>query len=129
MPPSVKLTPIQCEKLYAKAHAAGIAAVEATRPVPMVVQQVGAGGEVLKTYDPIADGVCGFAWVNVRPGNSSFARWLVANTHAHKAYEGGIDLWIREFNQSYTYKLAYAQAFASALRESDVVAYGRGRLD
>jgi hypothetical protein len=108
-------------ELFAKADAAGRLAADACVPVPMVVS----GYE----DQPIMDGVCGFAWVTVRPGNSSFAKWLKANKGGRIAYQGGMQIWISDYNQSMQRKSAYADAFAAVLRSNDVKAYGGSRMD
>ena len=46
------------------------------------------------------EGVCGFAWVKVSPGNSSFAKWLVKNKMARKGYYGGVEINISDFRRS-----------------------------
>lgn len=118
---SPTLTDHEARALFTKAHAAGMKAGEDANPTPMVIR----GYE----HEPVMDGVCGFAWVKVMPGNGSFARWLKKNTHAHPGYSGGTDLWVREFNQSLTRKEAYARAFAGVLKEAGVEAYGQSRID
>ena len=120
--------------VYAKAQAAGMAAGQGARPTPMVVGSPSTpfGNDVdpkQPTYY-VSEGVCGFAWVNVRPGNSSFAKWLVANKVARKAYEGGVQIWVSEFNQSMARKEAYAEAMAAVFRnELGVKAYAGSRMD
>jgi hypothetical protein len=136
-----RFTKTEARKLYKRADAAGKAAADAARPTPMIVYEPGDpvksllgqddGGlaEARKVYEPVMDGVCGFAWVTVRPGNSSFARWLKANADARPAYRGGMELWVHDYNQSMTRKEAYAQAFADVLREAGVTAYAGSRMD
>lgn len=124
--------------LFAKAWAAGVAAVEGCVPTPMTVVEHanpvagllgGDPGPIVKEYEPVADGVCGFAWVTIMPGNSSFARWLVKEGKARPHYRGGIQVWISGYRQSYERKSAHAQAMAEALREAGIKAYSGGRLD
>jgi hypothetical protein len=106
--------------LFNKADEAGKIAAESIRPVPMVIK----GYE----YEPVMDGVCGFAWVNV-PGNVPFGRYL-KERGARKGYPKGINLWISAYGQSYERKMAYARAFAAVLQENGVPqAYASGRLD
>jgi hypothetical protein len=124
-----KMTLLDHEQLFAKARAAGMAAGEGARPTPMHVVQRGEGGEIIKRYAPVMDGVCGFAWINVRPGNSPFANWLKKNTHASPAYQGGVDYWVREFSQSMERKEAFARAFAAVLQEAGITAYAGSRMD
>lgn len=120
---------------YRAAARAGTVAAGKCVPTPMVVvehaNQLDDSSPIVKQYEPIMDGVCGFAWINVSPGNSSFARWLTSNDLASKAYRGGVDIWVSEFGQSYELKMAYARAFAESLGRSDVGAkvYAGGRLD
>jgi len=106
-------------RLTNEADKAGIKAGQDVVPTPMLI----------KGYEPIADGVCGFAWVTVRPGNCSYAIWAKKNCGFRKAYNGGVQLWISDFNQSMTRKEAYAQAFAKTLRAEGIEAYAGSRMD
>lgn len=112
------------QELYQEADEAGMAAATDCNPEPMVVL----GGSKRYVVD---DGPCGFAWINIRPGTSSFAKWLVSNDIARKRPRGGgVDIWVSEFNQSVTYKETYAQAFAKSLRANGFErAYADSRLD
>lgn len=111
------------ETLYDKAHNAGMTAGESVTPNAMVVTN-----GVQNYY--VSEGLCGFAWVVVTPGNSSFAIWAKKNRGARKEYSGGVCAkWVSEFNQSYERKVAYAQAFAAVLREAGIKAYAADRLD
>lgn len=108
-------------ELFAKADAAGKLAADSIIPVPMVVS----GYE----STPIEGGVCGFAWVTVRPGGSSFAKWLKANKGGRIAYQGGMQIWISDYGQSMARKDAYAGAFAAVLRSKDIKGYAGSRMD
>ena len=74
--------------LFATAVCAGGEAGKALQPVPMLVGSAkslfGSEMDHSKPVYYVADGVCGFAWVNVRPGNSAFAKWLVKNDSGRK---------------------------------------------
>jgi hypothetical protein len=106
---------------------------EKARPRPMhVVQRENPfddNSPVIKQYAPVMDGVCGFAWINIRPGNGSFASWMRRRGMGHKSYHGGWDYWVSEFNQSLERKSAYAQAFAEILREAGIKAHAMSRID
>ena len=119
--------------LYAKAVCVGGEAGMALQPVPMIVGEAKSpfGSEIdhSKPVHYVADGVCGFAWVNVRPGNSAFAKWLVKNGCARKAYEGGVQIWIGEFNQSLAKKEACAYAMAKVFQDAGIKAYAGSRMD
>lgn len=108
--------------LFAAADAAGSAAVEDIKIDPMVV--IGDGVRYV-----VADGPCGFAWVTVRPGNCKFARWLVRNGLARKAYGGGVSIWIHQYNQSMGKKEAYAHAFAKVIAAEGIECYAGSRMD
>lgn len=121
------------EALWKSALFAGAQAGAAVIPQPMVVQE---RAHVLDDNSPVVeewvinDGVCGFAWVSVRPGNSSFARWLVKNGHGSSdSYAGGITIWISAYGQSMTRKSAHAAAMARVLREAGIKAYSQDRID
>lgn len=110
------------QKLYNDADAAGRAAVEKLEVQPMIVTD----GQ--KQYY-VPDGVCGFAWINIRPGNSKFANFLKKQGLARSSYYGGVDVWVSQYNQSMRKKEAYAAAFASVLCENGINAYSSSRMD
>jgi hypothetical protein len=102
------------------AHEAGHKAAMAAIPVPMVING----------YAPIDDGVCGFAWVTIRPATSRFAKWAGKTLGASKAYGGGLMIWISDYHQSMTRKEAYACAYARTLGEQGIPGIGWGsRID
>jgi hypothetical protein len=83
-----------------------------------------------RIVEEVTEGVCGFAWVNVKPGNSAFARYLKETNVARKdSYYGGVTVWVSHFNQSYERKMAYARAFAGVLQQHGINAHAMGRLD
>ena len=113
------------EEIYNKAHAAGMAALGVTQPAMMTVVD-NRTGQVWHE----SEGMCGFAWVNVKPGTCAFAKWLKAEKSGYKDYAGGISIWVKEGGQSIERKTAYAEAFAMVLRAFGVTrAYANSRLD
>lgn len=124
-------TKVDFAALRERAHEAGLAAGLALRPVPMVVVQrenpFDDASAIVKEYAPIMDGVCGFAWVNVK-GNTAFGRYLRKLGYT-TAYGGGYNIRCHEFGQSYERKYAYAAAYAGVLKEAGIAAYPEGRLD
>ena len=111
------------------AHDAGHQAATTIIPTPMVV--VGRDPETGRTYEyePIADGVCGFAWIWFK-SNTSWARWAKKNLRVGKGYPNGLRIWVNDYRQSLTRKEAYAEAYAKVLREElGIEAYGMGRMD
>lgn len=121
------------EALWRRALAAGEAAAEAARPTPMYVVQranpLDDTSPIVKAYPPVMDGVCGFAWVVVRPGNSAFARWMRRTKGTRKSYYGGEEFWVAEYGQSLERKAAFAYAFADVLTQAGIKAYGNSRMD
>lgn len=118
------------EILWSAANAAGTQAATACTPRPMVVQQVNPiSGEVIKTYEPIADGVCGFAYIEIRPANCALARYLKSRNVGYKAYTGGWEVSIHDYGQSWERKRAHAQAAAQVLRDAGINATAYDRLD
>jgi hypothetical protein len=122
------------QDLWEAAEAKGFAAGDAAVPAPMIV-----GDSVSLFSDEIdytkktffvSEGVCGFAWIKVTPGTSSFARWLVKTGKSRgKAYGGGVDIWVSHYGQSMTRKEAFARAVTSVLREAGINAYAQSRMD
>jgi hypothetical protein len=121
------------EKIYKLAHLAGVEAAAASVPVPMHVVQcanpLDDSSPIVKRYEPVMDGVCGFAWVTVRPANCSFAIWAAKNKGWRKGYPSGMQLWVSEYGQSMERKEAYARAFAQMLRDNNIPANSGSRMD
>lgn len=120
------------ELIYAEAHKSGQLAVEKITVAPMIVQQhanpLDDNSDVIKQYY-VADGVCGFASINVKPANSKFAKFIVQNNLGHKSIYGGVFMSIRDYNQSLQKKEAYAYAFADVLNKHGIKAYAESRMD
>lgn len=81
----------------------------------------------------VMDGLCGFAWVNVGDGRSSFARWLKENNYANKDYYGGYQIWSSRFgsdsSQSVERKEAGCRAAAQVFQAYGLKASVQSRLD
>ena len=109
------------ERVSQLAHEKGHEAATAVTPTPMVVQ----GYE----DTPVMDGICGFGWIWFK-GNTRWGRWAKKNLGAGKSYPGGLQIWVGDYNQSYTRKAEYARAYAQVLREElGIDAYGQSRVD
>jgi hypothetical protein len=107
--------------LFEEAQAVGAAAAKACEVRAMVVS-----GGSQSWY--VADGVCGFAWVNF-PGNSAFGRWLKKSGKARNDYPKGVCVWISAYNQSMQRKEAHAQAMAKYLKDHGIECSARSRMD
>ena len=126
------MTNAQFKALYERAVEAGQKAGIAASPVPMVVGSpttpLGNDLDPNKQQYFVADGVCGFAWVQIK-GNTAFARWAKKNTKFDKGYPSGLSYWVSEFNQSMQRKEAFARAMSRVLKEGGVEAYPMSRMD
>lgn len=121
------------DALYAKAHAAGMAAGNACVPVPMQVVQranpLDDSSPVVKAYEPVMDGVCGFSSCVIRPATGGFVKWLKSNGIGYKNYHGGWAVPCHAFNQSLTRKEAYTSAFGKILATYGITSYPDSRID
>lgn len=111
-------------RLWNYAYAAGCDAANSLTIAPMYVRD-GSGN----VYT-VPGGPCGFAWVNVKPGNSAFAKWLVKTGRARKdTYYGGVTIWISEYGQSMEAKYAHAAAMVKELTAEGIRCYAASRMD
>jgi len=123
----------QHRELFDSAWQVGLDAARACTPAPMLVQShenpLDDSSPVDRSYY-VPQGVCGFAWVIVKPGNSSFAQWLKRNELGRRdSYYGGVNIWIGVYGQCYERKVAHASAMAKHLRDNGVRATAMDRLD
>lgn len=123
----------QHQSVYNEAYAAGIQACESMAPTPVVFGHAASiFSDEIDYSKPTyynSEGVCGFAWVVIRPGNSSFARWMVKRGLARKHYYGGVSYNVRVGGQSLERKEAFARAFAASLNNAGIKAHAESRLD
>ncbi len=122
------------QEIYTEAHSAGIAAGNGCNPTPMIVgtptTPLGNDIDYSKDTHYVSDGVCGFAWVNIKPARGKFVKYLKDNNIGRKdSYYGGYTVWVREFGQSLERKSAYARAFAKVLDDNGLRAYPMSRMD
>jgi len=109
------------DEIYTKAYQAGVEAGTNCIPTPMVVgHETSLLSGKLDTSRPVEvvnDGVCGFAWINIKPANSAFANYLRRKGYGRTdSYYGGLSVWVHEFGQSYQRKVKFAGAFAEVIR-------------
>lgn len=118
-----------------KAEEAGRAAAAARVPVPMLVVErenpLDDSSPVKRAYAPVMGGVCGFAWVSMKPANKPFANWLKKQRRVRPAYYGGLELSVSGYGQSMEKKEAYAYAMAESLQKSfpEMSFYANSRMD
>ena len=114
-----------------EAHEAGMAALNAAKPVPMIVGQAKSlfGNEMVPGTEEYVDGgVCGFAWIKFK-GNTAFGRWAKKSGLARDDYPTGLYISAKEGGQSMQRKEAYAAAYAKHLKDHGVDAYMSSRMD
>lgn len=128
------------QELWDRAAEVGRKAFDDATPQPMVVQQHATlfddTSEVVQEWH-VPEGVCGFGWLQVYPGNSSFAHWAKKVLGASKGYPSGlhINLPFGRSSQSLARKEAGAYAMAKVLREGleeldpKTKVYGKSRID
>lgn len=123
------------QAIHNECHEAGMIAGANVKANPIVVGEsttpFGNDIDYTKPTYTIDDGPCGFAWINIYPGNCKLANAYKKLGLARPAYGGGVQVWVHEFNQSHDRKYAYAQAYAIKLRELTGVEriYSNSRLD
>lgn len=123
------------QAIHNECHEAGMIAGANVRINPMLVGEATSifSNEIdySKPTYVVNDGPCGFAYINIYPGNCKLANQYKKLGLARPAYGGGVQIWVHEFGQSVDRKYAYAQAYAAKLRELTGVEriYAGSRLD
>jgi len=102
-------------------QAAQVASANAT-PTPMLVYEADGLSNRPKPDARawhVPDGMCGFAWVNVSPANSRIANRIkeFGTFNTHRAYEGGLNVWMHLGGQSVARKEAAAQAYSQVIAQ------------
>jgi hypothetical protein len=137
---SIKMSKAAMKALLARAGEAGETAFRGAIPTPMIVytpaDMMGSltggddgGADPNEPVYRVNEGVCGTAWVNIKPGGSRFARWLVKEGYGRSdSYRGGITLSLYAVcgdrgSQSLARWEAAAHAVASVLREASITAH------
>jgi hypothetical protein len=143
---SIKLSEAEMKALLARAGDAGEKAFRDARPTPMVVYTprdvMGSlmggddgGADLSQPVEYVGEGICGNAWVNIKPGGSRFARWLIKQGYGRAgAYRGGVTLstWMicgDRGSQSYARWCAAADAIAEVLRDAGITAHAEHWID
>lgn len=74
---------------------------------------------------------CGFAWVEIHPGNCPFANWLKKNNHGRKGYPSGVHIWNPggSYTQSMEIKECGSRAFVDVLFKHGIKARMGSRPD
>lgn len=136
---TITLTKYTAHAVYREACEAAEAAVAACTPRPMIVGSpttpLGNDIDPNKPTYYVADGLCGFAWVVIRPARGPLVAWLKKQLIGRAAYGGGYDVRSWELatstrsSQSYEKGMAAARAAADVFQKYGIDAYANGRLD
>tara|TARA_Y100000310_G_C20561624_1_gene753362 strand:- start:396 stop:1040 length:645 start_codon:yes stop_codon:yes gene_type:complete len=130
---SPTFTKTQARQLFREAQAAGLEAGNNATPTPMIVGTPTT--PFSNDIDPekntyfVADGVCGFARVVIKPGNSSLANHAKRLGIGHSNYYGGVGISIHDHGQSLDRKSRHARAYAKVLQAHGVDAMADSRID
>lgn len=116
---------MNAELIYTEARITALEQVKKHVPDAMNLRDAATGERFV-----VQGGCCGFAWVQIKPANCAFAKFMVEKKYARKwAGETGVCYWIGEFGQSMSTKEIYADAFAQVLRNNGIYAYSASRMD
>lgn len=129
----------ELSRIWKEAWKAGDDAGKGASVTPMVVYEAGLfddkplpGGQSWF----VDDGVCGFAWVDIRPASHAgrsdcdLVKWMRSRDIGHYSeYHKSWQYSINEFNQSMQRKEAAARAIADVLTKYGYRAYDNSRMD
>lgn len=128
-------------KISQEALEAGMAALNAATPTPMVVEQ---HANVMDDNSPVTQqwvvdgGVCGFAWLSFKANTTENRKFLAGLKRAGMVGEGkqwskstnsGFMYWVSQGGQSMTRKEAFARAYANVLNKYGLTVYVQSRMD
>lgn len=128
-----------CLDLYLEACKNAIKAGMENKPTPIAVVSAGLDDKPLADAKPsiIMEGLCGYAWVTIRPARGAFVKFMKSIDKGRNGYYGGYEISTNvieretgvNFGQSYERKMAAAEAFAATLQTWGINAVAEGRLD
>jgi hypothetical protein len=124
------------EKLLNQLAAIADVAYQLAQPTPMAVYETAGLSDAPKPGGRswyVSEGVCGFAWVVIKPATSSFAKYLARNEIGYKAYDGGwvlpMHYFIAGMSQSLERAEQAAYAVAQELRNNNINCFATSRMD
>jgi hypothetical protein len=120
-------------EIYAEAFAAGAEAGAKCIPRPMGVYQSDLAGNRLGPTEVVSEGLCGFAWVRIKPARGPFVKYLKDNNIGHLSLYGGWMISMGDccgMSQSMERKEAAGRAFVEVLKRNGIErAWMESRLD
>ena len=127
---------MNCGAIYLKAYSVGQNAGKESRPTPVVFYEADLLDRPIGKSYYEAEGVCGFAGVEVRPASYAgkkdceFVRYCRSNKIGY--YSDYNKCWYipcHEYGQSMQRKEAFAEAFAQVLKENGIQANATSRME
>lgn len=111
--------------IFSEASTAATAAFHAAKPNPVIFGQAKSlfSNEMVPgTEEYVADGVCGFAWVRIKPARGEFVKFLKSRNIGDKGVYGGYtisayEIGIPGFSQSMERKEAGCKAFVDVIKK------------
>lgn len=117
------------KKLWVEAQDSAAAAVLKIKVEPMVVTDG-------RNSWFIGDGVCGFAWLEIRPASKAgkndcdFVKYLKSiRIGGYDDYSKSYNIWVHDFGQCMQKKEAYARGLAAVLKNSGIDVRVKSRMD
>lgn len=134
---SKKLDSISVSQIWEEVEAeVAVAAKEAEKNLPeFEVFDSDIYGNRTSGKSYVLRGLCGFAWVRIRPARGKMVTWLKKNDiGSTDHYQGGYTLWVgSDINvgstQSVDVKYAAAKAACAVFNKYGIRAYPESRLD
>lgn len=142
---------MNAQEIIREAENAGLLAIAQCHPKPMIVGQamdLVSNEMVPGTEEYVADGVCGFAWVDIYPRHSKENKDFInalkkedlveLDSNSPKSYpfskvtyQGPVhyQYWCSFGNQSMQKKEAFCNAFVEVLKKYNITAYVGSRMD
>ena len=122
--PVSALKPAEKKAFYANVHASADAAGREAAQAAVLPQFVAVQhetplddlSEVVKVWEQPFE-LCGSASVQIKGANRGYGKWVVSSgTGSTDTYNGGACIWVEQFGQSHGRKVAYANAYADAVK-------------
>lgn len=125
--------------IFNKARIAATIAFRDCKPNPVIFGQAKdlfSNEMVPGTEELVMDGLCGFAWINIKPARGEFVKFLKRNNIGHPGVYGGwtisaYNVGIPGSSQSMERKEAGCKAFVAVIKEyfPDMRIWVESRLD
>ena len=126
-------------EIFSEASNAAVAAFHAATPRPVIFGQAKSlfSNEMVPgTEEYVADGVCGFAWINIKPARGDFVKFLKSRKIGDKGTYGGYtvsaySVGIPGSSQSMERKEAGCKAFVAVIKKyfPDMRIWVESRMD